>query len=296
MGYLFLATALFSGAAKGYCGKKMSGYIKAFNDSVMANIVRMLLCVVIGLVFIIAEKNLSNLNIGKEALLITALSGAGTSLFVVTWLISVKNGAYMMVDVFLMLGVIIPILGSLFLFGEQVRTNQWIGMTVLFLAVFLMCSYNNSIKGKMNIFSFAILLLCGVANGSADFSQKIFAKQFTDIPISVFNFYTYLFSAMVLVVFFIFSWRGSDEQQEKTNLKYVFIYIPIMSVFLFLNSYFKTKAAFYLDASQLYPLNQGASLVLSSVMAAVFFKEKMNVKSVVGIILSFAALMIMNLL
>lgn len=86
------------------------------------------------------------------------------------------------------------------------------------------------------------------------------------------------------------------KQQEKMEMKYVFIYIPIISVFLFLNSYFKTKAAFYLNALQLYPLNQRASLILSSVMAAVFFKEKMNVKSVVGIVLSFAALMFMNLL
>lgn len=110
------------------------------------------------------------------------------------------------------------------------------------------------------------------------FLENFLQKQFANIPISVFDFYTYLFSAIVLTVFFVFSRRSGVKQQEKMEMKYVFIYIPIISVFLFLNSYFKTKAAFYLNALQLYPLNQRASLILSSVMAAVFFKEKMNVK------------------
>lgn len=85
----------------------------------MENIVRMLLCVVIGLALIIAQKNLPHLNIGTDPLLITLLSGVGTLLFVVTWLISVKNGAYMMVDVFLMLGVVIPIIGNFFCLASR---------------------------------------------------------------------------------------------------------------------------------------------------------------------------------
>lgn len=47
------------------------------------------------------------LAVDAKTLAITALSGVTTSLFVVFWLISVKRGAYMMLDVFLMMGVIV---------------------------------------------------------------------------------------------------------------------------------------------------------------------------------------------
>ena len=69
-----------------------------------------------------------------------------------------------------------------------------------------------------------------------------------------------------------------------------------MSVCLFMNSFFKTKAATYLTSAQLYPLNQGCGLMLSSVMAALFFKEKLTAKCVIGLITAFAGLLIINLL
>ena len=52
----------------------------------------------------------------------------------------------------------------------------------------------------------------------------------------------------------------------------------------------------YLPAAQLYPLNQGGSLILSSVMAAVFFKEKLTMPCVLGILTAFAGLLFINVL
>ena len=43
MGYIFLSIALISGAAKGFCGKKVSGATKTFADASLINLLRMLL-------------------------------------------------------------------------------------------------------------------------------------------------------------------------------------------------------------------------------------------------------------
>ena len=48
----------------------------------------------------------------------------------------------MMLDVFLMLGVLVPILAESLLFGESVALTQWLGIGILLIAVVLMCSYN----------------------------------------------------------------------------------------------------------------------------------------------------------
>ena len=69
-----------------------------------------------------------------------------------------------------------------------------------------------------------------------------------------------------------------------------------MAVCLFLNSYFKTLAAARLDSAVLYPLNQGLALMLSMIMAAVFFKEKITPRCVIGLCLAFGGLLIINLL
>lgn len=297
MGYLYLAIALFCGAAKGYCGKKTSGYVNGFKDAMLTNTIRMALCIVIGLIMIIAGGNVSFMLPSPKLLLISALSGVTTSVFVVTWLLSVKKGAYMMLDVFLTLGVLVPILLGLFLFDENVRLNQWIGLAILVVAVIIMCSYNNSIKEKITPFSLLMLVICGVSNGLTSFSQKLFVKRCADIPIAVFNLYTYVFSAIVLIAFyFVFNHREKSADSKGFGVKSILGYVIVMAICLFLNSYFATLAAGYLDSAKLYPLNQGAALALSSVMSAIFFKEKLTLKCIVGLILTFIGLVVINVL
>jgi len=73
-------------------------------------------------------------------------------------------------------------------------------------------------------------------------------------------------------------------------------YIAVMAVCLFLNSYFKTLAAGHLTATQLYPLNQGGSVILSMLMSALLFRERINARCILGVTLSFGALLMINLL
>ena len=47
---------------------------------------------------------------------------------------------------------------------------------------------------------------------------------------------------------------------------------------------------------RLYPLFQGSALTMSTIMSAVFFNERLNVKCIVGILISFIALIIINVL
>ena len=48
MGYLFLVLALASGLTKGFCGKKVSGFVKESRDAMLANFLRMTICIAIG--------------------------------------------------------------------------------------------------------------------------------------------------------------------------------------------------------------------------------------------------------
>lgn len=298
MGYLFLAISLIAGVTKGYCGKKTSGYVSGYKSAMLANTIRMMLCILIGVLVIIAGGNISQLRPNPTLLAISVLSGIATSVFVVSWLVVVKKNAYMMVDVFLMLGVLVPIIIGQFVFKEETKLTQWLGIGVLFVATLIMCSYNNSIKEKMSISTIILLIVCGVSNGLADFSQKLFIKQLVDIPVSVFNFYTYIFSSVVLGGFYvIFSIKeGSHVTEGSTKLKYIFGYIAVMSICLFVNSYFKTKAAGFLNSAQLYPLNQGLALTLSSIMSATLFHEHMSLKCIIGLAVSFVGLLIINVL
>ena len=308
MGYLFLSIALFAGATKGYCGKRTSGFVTVFRDALLVNLIRMLLCIAISFGVLITSGDLASLRVSGMTLLIAALSGVTTAVFVTTWLLSVRKGAYMLVDVFLMLGVLVTILCSFFAFGEEISLRQGIGFCLLLGAVLLMCSYQGQTKGKLTLLALLLLVLCGVANGLTDFSQKLFVRNVAGGSIPVFQLYTYLFAALTLLLFYLLCGLGHHKTDAPAappadTQKRIFGKIPVamvgyivvMAICLYLNSYFKTQAADHLTATQLYPLNQGGSLLLSTAMAAVFFKEKPNATGIVGVVLAFIALLTINL-
>lgn len=302
MGYIFCILALFMGVIKGYCGKKTSGTISTFADTMLFNAVRMLICIPIGLLFVIGyTSSLSALIIDEKTLLISMVAGVATSVFVVTWIAAVRTGAYMMVDVFLTLGVVVPVLACRVFFAEAVRLNQIVGILLLVVAAYIMCTYNNAIgKAKLTPGSLLLLTICGIANGITSFSQKWFRYEST-ADVSVYNFYTYVFSAVLLFL----CWTVVHEKtapatkttrDRKAVIKKLALYVVVMSLCLFLHSFFSTMAAGYLTSSQLYPLMQGGALVLSMIMCALCFGEKITGRCVLGICVAFAALLCINLL
>ena len=295
MGYLFLSLALICGATKGFFGKKISGYAENTKSAVLLNLIRMLLCIVFSFAVMLFSSDIGYLSFDINIILISAISGIGTAFFVVSWLLAVRKSAYMMLDVFLMLGTLVPIITGYLIYSEPIAIRQIVGFALLLVAVLTMCSYNNTVKEKLSFGSVLLLISCGFANGIASASQKLFVNVFPETPISIFNLYTYVFASIVLSLFFVFA---SGKEQVKFNgnaSKRAYVFICIMAMALSLHSYFSTMAASHLDSMRLYPLSQGASLIISTLMASLFFKEKLTSKAVIGIATAFIALLVINL-
>ena len=296
MSYVYLIIAMLAGAAKGYCGKRTSGRINGWHNAISANLLRMGLCILIGFGVVAFSGELAGLIPSWKALGIYALSGISTSVFVVTWLVAVRTSAYVLMDVFLTLGVVVPmILGSL-CYGEAIRWNHWLGLAVLLGATLILGSFNNGIKQKLTGKAFLVMLLSGVANGFTNFSQKMLKYEIPGGSAAVFNFYTYVFSAASLAVVLLLLRTSAEEKNQPSPIPKVMGYIVVMAIALFVNSYFMTEAAAGIPSSVLYPMQKGISLILSGLMATFFFKEKMTLKAVCGLVLTFVGLLIINML
>ncbi len=294
MGYLFLSISLFAGAAKGFCGKKTSGYTTDYRDAVLVNVIRMLFCIAIGFVFVLFDGGVKSLAANARILPYAALAGVTTSVFAVTWLLSVRRGAYMLVDVSLMCGILVPVIGCLIFLEEKVTWQDYVGMALLIAAVVCMCIYNNRTKAKLTVATVVLLLICGVCSGLTDFSQKLYVGE-GGTAVAAFNFYTYVFAALTLLAFFLFTARVKKSEPGAFPLRRVMPFVAIMALCMFAASYFQTLAAGHLPGATLYPLARGVALMLSAVMSWIFFREKPTVGSIIGMCLAFAGLIVMNL-
>lgn len=290
MGYLFLTLALVGGLGKGFLGKFISNDVNNFSECIAINALRMFFCSIIGTAFVLFTSGLQIVT--GYALFISLLSAISMSTFCVCWLYAYKTEAYMFLSVFTMLGTVITCLLSRIFLRETIKPLQWLGMVLVLVAIYIMSLYNKSISGKFTLKGIAILLIGCSGAAVADFCQKLWVIN-VKLDGTVFNFYMYLFSYLILLLILIITPKAK-QQINITNKKYVAICFFI-SAFLYMNSFSKTIAAVFLPSAQIYPVLQGANIICSALLARILLKEKITVKSVIGMVIAFVAIIIMKL-
>ena len=100
---------------------------------------RMLICVAIGFLLILAQGDIRFLSLDTLLLLIALLSGVASAAFVVSWLLSVRSGAYMMVEVFLLIGAIVPIVLCRIFYPSRSPCGRSLPF-LFFLLPFILCA------------------------------------------------------------------------------------------------------------------------------------------------------------
>lgn len=305
MGYLFIVFALMAGVTKGYLGKRTSGIVGGFYTSVFSNGYRMLACVFFGFFFsLLTGAALSDFSVSATALFIIAVTGVCNGIFVSTWLVCVKAGAYMFVDVFVTLAVLIPSVLSMVFFDQPILPLQYVGMALLVGASLLMAKYNSSIKSAFGIKSLLLLVLCGASSGLVSFMQVCITHFAPECNKAVYNFYSYIFSFLFLgLLLCVMTFRRGGEEQSGVRAhlgeiralpKRLYLIVGVMAVALFLNSYFLTAATGYLPSAIVHPLAQGIALCLGALMSHFLFGEKMSRTSACGVALTLVALFLIN--
>lgn len=305
LGLLFITISVFGGTIKGFCGKNLGTYAHSVTDSAKLNCIRMIFCTIVSLIVICFQGNLNHItSVTTVTLIIASFASVFTCIFIISWLMSVRGSAYMLVSVFLNLGVIVPIFLSAIFFGQTITLKEIIGIVILLVAIWLMLGYNKSLNGGFTLKDFLLLLVCGVANGLCDFlvgsTEKLgnilnttFSLESAHVDDTAFNFYMYIFSFILLLGYTFFSSKTTHKAQIKIDKK-IIVYLVIMAIFLFVNTYFKSLAGRLLTSTQLFSINTGGSLVLASIMASIMFKEKPTVKSTIGIVLTFVSLIFLK--
>lgn len=285
-----VAIAVLAGVTKGYSGKKTSNVTAHFYDAVYINVVRFGICALLGGVICLIWSGASSLKT-TDGLWVALISGFAQGAFVTTWLLAVRTGAYTMLDAFLTAGILVPTVLCRFLYDEPIRPLQWLGFVILLGAVCMLCSYNNSIKQKLTPKRVGMLVLCSASSGVVDLTQRIMNHSYPEIPAAAYQFYAYLFAMLFLAVLMVLI---RPKATKLVSVKKFGWHLVIMAVCLFINSYSKQYAAKGIPAVAMYSVCQGGGLILSAVMAAVFFHEPLKKQSVIGLLLIFAAMQLIT--
>lgn len=290
MNYLFLFLGAFFGVAKGFFGKKTSSGVNGLKYSVKLNTLRAGLSAFFGCILVLAVSGVKGLSLDFLGLIPCIFSGVCTAIFTVCWLVLVKRHAYLLVDVFLTIGLALPLLLSAIFFNERLVLKQGIGLVFILLSTLATSRYDGAIKEKNSKSKWILLITVSVCYGGISFCQKWFTSLSNASAIT-FNFYTYLICAIFLLMLSRFL---RQENKEKGLVKGHYSKVVFIAVCTLLNSLFLTLAVKSLPSFVVYPIKQGTSTILSFFMAWLIFKERPKPNLIIGVVLSFVGIMLIN--
>lgn len=295
IGYLYLSVALAAGLVKGFSGKKISRDVVSLNDGFTVNTIRTVFCALIGFVVAIAQVGFSGLSLSPLGFTVCLLSSVFMAMFCISWLYAYKSEAYVFLNVFTMLASVVTAVLCKAVYGDEIKDTRIAGFVLLFAAVYVMSLYNKKMLGKITKRGAITLLIGGVGTALADFMQKVYIKEELGEP-CVFTFYTYFLMIIPQIVALLVFKKSKKATRNPIlcDKRHILIFF-VISAALYVNVITKTMAVGYIPSTQMYPTLQGANLVASAICASILFKEKITVKSLVGISLALLAVVLMNL-
>lgn len=243
----------------------------------------------------------TNRSVSLGAVSIFSSLGAAASLALssVFYILALQQGAMALVSLAAAAGLIVPIIGSIFLFGENLSLFSVLGLLLLGLSVYLQTGYSKQIYNRFSFKTFLLLLGVTLSNGAVVLFQKMYANFLPNPNISFFSVCLFGFGFIFLTVFYIFSNKNQNPIRSlavmyKFDKKILAVGLGI-AVTLFLLNQLCTSATKVLPAAVQCITVDGGSMIIAVLTGALFYKEKITPRNAVSVILSIAALLIINL-
>ncbi|MBQ3222422.1 MAG: EamA family transporter [Clostridia bacterium] len=278
MGYLLLAIA--SSAMVAVIMRLSTDRIKG-NASMLA--LNYLMCAALGGAYALHGQGLAAGSGAGAALGMGAFNGALYlgSFMLMQW--NTKNSGVVLTNVFMKLGLLVPMAVSVAVFGERAQVQQIVGFLIAIGAIFLI---NMEPRGEKMRFNWALAALL-LAGGSADAMSKVFeqtgAAQYADL----FLFCTFAAALLLCVAL-------AAAKKEKPGLAEIGFGL-LIGIPNFFSSKFLLLSLGSVPAVIAYPTYSVATLMTVTLAGVCFFKEKLGKRQWIALGVILVALVLLNI-
>lgn len=236
---------------------------------------------------------------GFKADVLTVLIAAfsGVSLFFSGFcsIYAMKSGTVSLNSMFGTAGMIIPIAAGAIFFNAQVAPMQFVGLALFFVSAYLLIGASKTVYSNFSYKTLLLLIGSLVANGCTMLAQQMFTKYVPDGDVSVFSFLSFGIIAVLSGVFYTVLNVGKKEKRENTRLSKVLLICGVaLAVSVFVINQLATISTALVSPVILFTFINGGGTIISTLVAAIVYKEKISKKTAMGIIIGVASLVIIK--
>ncbi|MBP5225166.1 MAG: EamA family transporter [Lachnospiraceae bacterium] len=301
MGFLLAIINTLIESVKGYFSKKVSVSTDTLGDVCYINFFRSTFSIVIALLLALLVSGrvpqwFSDPRMLPVVLFSSFMLGAGYCLY----FLALRESAFMMTTMFTYLSLFIPIvLGAVFM-NEAVHWIQWVGLAVMVVSFYFVSFYSKQVTGKITFKGVLFPILTAISYGSQQFCMTLFHHFEPAMESADYSFFQFLISTGYLLLFAMIFRTVKKKQGQPSALtiekivKTSFLPVVIMAGCSCINNYMTVTISGLLPPVIAFPLMKGASLIFSILMSWLLLKEKPNRNCIIGAVICFIALLIIN--
>lgn len=291
--YIFLIIILLLRVPQNFSSKKTSGLVTNSQSYFMYGTYSYTLAGLIAFVMLLFD-GMSGFSL--PAVGISALGAVSLAVSLFCSIEALKSGVMVLAAMAGSAGLLLPCIAGIFMFNEPMKPMQFIGIALLIFSGWLLIGYSKEQTGSFTPRTLLLLIGSMLSNGSVMLAQKMFSKYLPDTSVSIFSFLTFGLIGIGMFIGLVPSLLSQSGRAKIAAVpKPVFLYGTISSIILLAINQLATLAGRNVPSAIMFPINDGGATIITAITAAIFFKEKLTVRSVCGLILGIGSLIVINL-
>ena len=197
-------------------------------------------------------------------------------------------------------GLFIPCIVGIFLFNEPMSLWQWFGLAIFVASIYFLASDSKATYNKFTKKTLLMLITSFLVNGAVMVVQKYFAILAPGGNVAAYSFLTFGFNAVIMLICFAVLWLKGRKAVEPSKLeklpKRLYIYGALLAVAVFAINQLVTTMAQTVPSVILFTVSSAISVIITCIVGATVFKEKITWKNIIGLILGIGSIVIVNVL
>ena len=291
--YIFLIIILLLRVPQNFSSKKTSGLVTNSQSYFLYGTYSYTLAGLIAFVMLLFD-GMSGFSL--PAVGISALGAVSLAVSLFCSIEALKSGVMVLAAMAGSAGLLLPCIAGIFMFNEPMKPMQFIGIALLIFSGWLLIGYSKEQTGSFTPRTLLLLIGSMLSNGSVMLAQKMFSKYLPDTNVSIFSFLTFGLIGIGMFIGLVPSLLSQSGRAKIAAVpKPVFLYGTISSIILLAINQLATLAGRNVPSAIMFPINDGGATIITAITAAIFFKEKLTVRSVCGLILGIGSLIVINL-
>lgn len=264
------------------------------------------------ILFLIELASGQTINGVGETFIYASISGIALAISTMCSVYILCQGTMVLGSLFGTAGLIIPTIACIFLYQEYIEWYQWVAIGVFMIGAFFLAGGSRKIYGKFTFSQLLVLISSLVLSGVTMLMQKMFGMEVEGGSVSLFSLISFVVSVVlfgiVLIIFKLirkpaqtkqysadqFTFFPKNEQDGKLP-KQSLIYGVVLAFAVFLINQLSTISTPLIEAVILFAIICGGATVVSAIVGAVVYKERITINTILGLILGIGSLILLKI-